>query len=86
MRRKRTLQSMARFPTAAFRVACGESRQRALSYQIAAVRQKAASKRGRLPGLRPLKWSGKFGQRAKMYPTLMNGYENDEATEFFRQV
>jgi hypothetical protein len=33
-----------------------------------------------------LKWSGKFGQRAKMYPTLMNGYENDEATEFFRQV
>ena len=33
-----------------------------------------------------LKWSGKFGQRAKMYPTLMNGYENDEATEFFRQI
>jgi hypothetical protein len=33
-----------------------------------------------------LKWSGKFGQRAKMYPTRMNGYENDEATEFFRQV
>ncbi len=32
-----------------------------------------------------LKWSGKFGQRAKMYPTLMNGYENDEATELFRQ-
>jgi hypothetical protein len=31
-----------------------------------------------------LKWSGKFGQRAKVYPTLMNGYENDEATEFFR--
>ena len=31
-----------------------------------------------------LKWSGKFGQRAKMYPTRMNGYENDEATEFFR--
>jgi hypothetical protein len=36
--------------------------------------------------MRSLKWSGKFGQRAKMYPTLMNGYENDEATEFFRQV
>jgi hypothetical protein len=33
-----------------------------------------------------LKWSDKFGQRAKMYPTLINGYENDEATEFFRQV
>lgn len=33
-----------------------------------------------------VKWSGKFGQRAKVYPTLMNGYENDEATEFFRQV
>jgi hypothetical protein len=33
-----------------------------------------------------LKWSGKFGQRAKMYPTLMNGYGNDEETELFRQV
>ena len=33
-----------------------------------------------------LKWSCKIGQRAKMYPTLMNGYENDEATELFRQV
>ena len=33
-----------------------------------------------------MKWSGKFGQRAKMYPTRMNGYENDEATELFRQV
>jgi len=27
-----------------------------------------------------LKWSGKFGQHAKMYPAGMNGYENDEAT------
>ena len=35
---------------------------------------------------RNVKWSGKFGQRAKMYPTLMNGYENDEATALFRQV
>ena len=33
-----------------------------------------------------VKWSGEFGQRAKVYPTLMNGYENDEATEFFKQV
>ena len=33
-----------------------------------------------------LKWSGKFGQRAKMYPTRLNGYKNDKATEFFRQV
>ena len=33
-----------------------------------------------------LKWSGEFGQRAKVYPTRMNGYENDEATELFRQV
>ena len=33
-----------------------------------------------------LKWSGKFGQRAKMYPTRTNGYENDEETELFRQV
>jgi hypothetical protein len=33
-----------------------------------------------------LKWSGKTGQRAKVYPTRMNGYENDEATELFRQV
>lgn len=31
-----------------------------------------------------LKWSGKIGQRAKVYPTRMNGYENDEATELFR--
>ena len=25
-------------------------------------------------------------KRFKMYPTRLNGYENDEATEFFRQV
>ena len=34
---------------------------------------------------RALKWSGKFGQRAKVYPTRTNGYENDKATELFRQ-
>ena len=33
-----------------------------------------------------VKWSGKFGQRAKMYPTRTNGYENDKATELFRSV
>ena len=33
-----------------------------------------------------MKWSGKFGQRAKIYPTRMNRCENHEATEFFRQV
>jgi hypothetical protein len=33
-----------------------------------------------------VKCSGKFGQRAKMYPTRTNGYENDKATELFRQV
>lgn len=33
-----------------------------------------------------LKWSGKFGQHAKMYPTGANGYQNDETTELFRQV
>ena len=33
-----------------------------------------------------VKWSGKIGQRAKVYPTRLNGYENDKATEFFRQV
>ena len=33
-----------------------------------------------------VKWSGKFGQLAKMYPTRTNGYENDKATELFRQV
>ena len=33
-----------------------------------------------------LKWSGKTGQRAKMYPTLKTGYTNDEETQFFRQV
>ena len=33
-----------------------------------------------------MKWSGKTGQRAKMYPTLETGYRNDEETQFFRQV
>ena len=33
-----------------------------------------------------MKWSGKFGQRAKIYPTRTNGYENDKATELFRPV
>jgi len=33
-----------------------------------------------------VKWSGKFGQRAKVYPTRTNGYDHDEATELFRQV
>jgi hypothetical protein len=33
-----------------------------------------------------LKWSGKFGQCAKMYPNRMNGYDNDETTELFRQI
>ena len=30
-----------------------------------------------------VKWSGKFEQRAKVYPTRTNGYENDKTTEFF---
>ena len=29
-----------------------------------------------------LKWSGKFGQRAKMYPTRTNGYKNDQRWNF----
>jgi hypothetical protein len=33
-----------------------------------------------------LKWSDEFGQRVKMYPTLMNGYGSDEETELFRPV
>ncbi|MFT7447373.1 MAG: hypothetical protein ACI9LZ_002295, partial [Glaciecola sp.] len=33
-----------------------------------------------------MKWSGKTGQRAKMYPSLKTGYRNDEETQFFRQV
>ena len=33
-----------------------------------------------------LKWSGKTGQAAKMYPTLTTGYTNDEETQFFGQV
>ena len=37
-------------------------------------------------GLNTLKWSGKTGQRAKMYPSLKTGYTNDEETQFFRQV
>ena len=35
---------------------------------------------------RTVKWSGKFGQRAKVYPTRTNGYENDKTTELFRPV
>ena len=30
-----------------------------------------------------LKWSGKFRQRAKMYPALTTGYRNDDETQFF---
>ena len=33
-----------------------------------------------------MQWSGKLGQRSKMYPTLMNTYENDKMTELFRKV
>ena len=33
-----------------------------------------------------LKWSGKFGQRAKMYPTRTNGCKNDKPTEFSDKV
>jgi hypothetical protein len=33
-----------------------------------------------------LKWSGKFRQRAKMYPALTTGYRNDDKTQFFGQV
>jgi len=33
-----------------------------------------------------LKWSGKVGQPAKMYPTMTTGYTNDEETQFFGQV
>ena len=33
-----------------------------------------------------VKWSGKTGQRAKMYPTLKTGYTNDQETQFFGQV
>jgi hypothetical protein len=39
-----------------------------------------------LPQNSDVKWSGKTGQRAKMYPTLKTGYTNDEETQFFGQV
>jgi len=45
--------------------------------------------RGKLTDLlnnKNVKWSGKTGQRAKMYTTLTTGYTNDEETQFFRQV
>ena len=32
-----------------------------------------------------LKWSGKFGQRAKVYPTRTNGCENDKRRNFSDQ-
>jgi transposase len=35
---------------------------------------------------RKVKWSGKFRQRAKMYPALTTGYGNDDETRFFGQV
>ena len=35
---------------------------------------------------RVLKWSGKIGQHAKMYPTMATGYTNDEETQIFGQV
>ena len=38
---------------------------------------KRADQQGRL------KWSGKTGQPAKMYPTRTTGYTNDEETQFF---
>jgi hypothetical protein len=44
--------------------------------------KKAENKDGEIK----VKWSGKTGQRAKMYPTRTNGYENDKATELFRPV
>jgi hypothetical protein len=33
-----------------------------------------------------LKWSGKTGQRAKMYSPRTTGYTNDQETQLFRQV
>ena len=41
---------------------------------------------GTMSGQDMVKWSGKTGQRAKMYPSLKTGYTNDEETQFFRQV
>ena len=32
-----------------------------------------------------MKWSHKFGQRIKMYPTQMDGYRNDKEAEFSDQ-
>jgi hypothetical protein len=29
-----------------------------------------------------MKWSGKFGQRAKMYPTLKTGYKMTKSRSF----
>jgi hypothetical protein len=39
-----------------------------------------------LPGNGALKWSGKFRQRAKIYPALTTGYRNDDETQFFGQI
>lgn len=39
-----------------------------------------------LPTVFGVKWSCKFGQDFEMYPTPTKGYENDEATEFFRKI
>ena len=36
--------------------------------------------------IRPVNWSQKTGQLAKVYPKPMKGYEHGEAPEFFRSV
>lgn len=61
------------------------SKARKLGHKCRSVSQ--AANQGRwLAGAGGLKWSGKPGQPAKMYPTMTTGYTNDEETQFFGQV
>ena len=61
---------------------------RAFNRFLSASSERSKDRRSRISSSfsAALKWSGEFGQRAKVYPTRMNGYENDKATELFRQV
>ena len=67
-------------------MACHPELARRLKIDIWFCDPHAPWQRGSNENTNGLQWSGKFGQRAKMYPTLINGCENDEATELFRQV
>ncbi|WP_187431342.1 hypothetical protein ROLI_026960 [Roseobacter fucihabitans] len=68
--------------------ACGLTKRSALNVDMNATKKNPvkSSAELKLTVEAQVKWSGKIGQRAKMYPTTTTGYTNDEETQFFRQV